>query len=68
MCKLEFATLETRRPRGRLDRVNFRKDLWDCYWGQGKNWPIAIENEIRPIDDLRVPVTIPKTILGKRLG
>ena len=36
MCKLEFATLETRRPRGRLDRVNFRKDFWDSYWEQGK--------------------------------
>lgn len=31
MCKLEFATLGTgiRRPRGRLDPINFRKDLWD---------------------------------------
>ena len=36
MCKLEFATSETRRPRGTLDRVNFRKDFWDCYWEQGK--------------------------------
>ena len=36
---LPFATMETR---GRLDRVNFRKDFWDCYWRQAKkNWPIA---------------------------
>ena len=25
----QFATLETR---GKLGRVNFRKDFWDCYW------------------------------------
>ena len=31
-------TTETRR---KLDRVNFRKDFWDCYQGKGKNWPIA---------------------------
>ena len=29
----QFAALETSRKR---DRVNFRKDFWDCYWGQGK--------------------------------
>ena len=34
---LEFK-IETR---GKLGRVNVRKDFWDCYWGQGKNWPIA---------------------------
>ena len=28
----QFATEETRK----LGRVNFRKDFWDCYWGQGK--------------------------------
>ena len=36
-----FATLET--PR-KLDRVNFCKDFWDFYEGQGKNWPIAVEH------------------------
>ena len=30
---LTFATLDTRR---RLGQVNFRKDFWDCYWGQEK--------------------------------
>ena len=25
----QFATLKTRR---KLSRVNFRKDVWDCYW------------------------------------
>ena len=29
----QFTALEMRR---RLGRVNFRKDLWDCYCGQGK--------------------------------
>ena len=24
-----------------LSRVNFRKDVWDCYLRQGKNWPTA---------------------------
>ena len=28
-----FATLVTRR---KLGRVNFRKDVWDCFWGQRK--------------------------------
>ena len=28
----KFVTLETR---GKLGRINFRKDFWD--WGQGKN-------------------------------
>ena len=37
----EYATSKIRR---KLGRVKFRKDLWDCYWSQGrqgKNWPIA---------------------------
>ena len=25
------------RYRRKLGRVNFRKDFWDCYWGQEKN-------------------------------
>ena len=34
-----MATLGTRR---KLGLANFRKDVWDCYWGQSeKNWPIA---------------------------
>ena len=35
---LEFATLETRRM---LARVNFRKDVRECYWGEEQKWPIA---------------------------
>ena len=31
----QFVPLETR---GKLGWVNFRKDFWDCYYGQGKNW------------------------------
>ena len=31
-------TLERKRE---LGRVTFRKEFWDCYWGQEKNWPIA---------------------------
>ena len=47
----QFTTLEKRR---KLALVNFRKHFWNCYLGQGKNWPIA---------DQRVPmVTIPETI------
>ena len=34
----QFATLEMRR---KMFQVNFWKDLWDCHWRQGKNWPIA---------------------------
>ena len=44
-----FATLETLR---KLDRVNFCKDLWDFYEGQGKNWPIAVEHV--PSNDPRI--------------
>ena len=33
-----FVTLETRR---RLGQVYFRKDFRDCYYRDGKNWPIA---------------------------
>ena len=36
--KWECITWETKR---KLGPVNFCKDFWDCYWGQGKNWPIA---------------------------
>ena len=31
-----FATLKTR---GKLGRVNFRKDVWDCYWRVPSNDP-----------------------------
>ena len=31
-----FATSKTRR----LGQVNFRKDFWDGFKGQGENWPI----------------------------
>ena len=34
-CVAIFVPLETR---GKLGWVNFRKDFWDCYYGQGKNW------------------------------
>ena len=44
-----FGTLETTR---KLDRVNFCKDFWDCYEGQGKNWPIAVEHV--PSNDPRI--------------
>ena len=44
-----FATLET--PR-KLDRVNFCKDFWDFYEGQGKNWLIAVEHV--PSNDPRI--------------
>ena len=27
---------------GKLGRISFPKDFWDCYWGQGKNWPISL--------------------------
>ena len=27
--------------------VNFRKDFWDSFWGQRKNWPIAERRVIR---------------------
>ena len=47
----QFATLEKRR---KVALVNFRQHFWNCYFGQGKNWPIA---------DRRVStVTIPETI------
>ena len=32
--------LVTYQTRGKLGRVDFRKDFWDCYEGQGGNWPI----------------------------
>ena len=34
-CSPKLATLDTRKE---LGRVNFRKDLWDLYWGQEKNY------------------------------
>ena len=33
LALVSFNTLETKRN---LGHVNFSKDLWDCYWGQGK--------------------------------
>ena len=39
-----FTTLETKRN---LGCVNFRKDVWDGFWGQRKNWPIAEWRVIR---------------------
>ena len=50
------ATLETRK---KLGRVNFRKDLWDYFQGQGKNWPMA---------DRRVPSYDPMNICGTHFG
>ena len=38
------------RETGPWGRVNFRKDFWDCYWRQGKSWPMA---------DQRVPSNDP---------
>ena len=44
-------TLITRRKQG---RVNFRKDFWDCPWGQGNSqWLTSA-----------LPVTIPESIAG----
>ena len=40
--------------RGELGRVNFHKDLWDCYQGQGKQ----IGQKLTSAS----PVTIPQTI------
>ena len=39
-----FATLETKRN---LACVNFRKDFWDGFWAQRKNWPKAERRVIR---------------------
>ena len=39
-----IATLETKRN---LACVNFRKDFWDGFWAQRKNWPIAELRVIR---------------------
>ena len=37
------ATFVTLKTRGRLDRVNFRNEFWDCYQGQLKKMaPVAI--------------------------
>ena len=41
-----FATLGTT---VKLGRVDFRKDFWDCYWGQGEkltnSWPARSQNQ-----------------------
>ena len=50
-----FATSKTRR----LGRGNFRKDFWDGYKGQGKNWPIA---------DRHVPGNDPRYNCGTHFG
>ena len=42
-----------------MNWVNFRKDFWDCYLGQEKNWPIA---------DRRVPGNDPRNNCGKHFG
>ena len=42
-----------------MERVKFRKDFWDCYWGQGKNWPIA---------EWRVPSNDPRKNCGTNFG
>ena len=34
---------------GPWGRVNFRKDFWDCYWRQGKSWPMA--DQLVPSND-----------------
>ena len=47
----QVATLEKRR---KVALVNFRKHFWNCYFGQGKNWPIA--------DRCVSTVTIPEPI------
>ena len=49
-ANVQYATLE---PRGKLDPMNYCEDFWDCFWRQGKNWPIA---------DRRVPVTSQKSL------
>ena len=42
-----------------MGRVNFRKDFWDYYQGQAKNWPIA---------DQRVPNADPRNNWGTHFG
>ena len=49
----------TSEPRKRLGRVNFHKDFWDGYKGQGKNWPIA---------DWHVPGNDPRNNCGTHFG
>jgi len=54
LCHRQFATLETRR---KLGRINFRKDSWDRYKGQGRGGG-GIGQQLTGTS----PVTIPQTI------
>ena len=56
METFSFAISESRRN---LGRVYFRKDLWERYREQEKNWPIA---------DRRVPSTDPKNNCGTQFS
>ena len=49
-----FVTLETGKT-----RVNFHNDFWDCYQGEGKNWPIA---------EWRVTRNYPRNTCGTHFG
>ena len=56
---LIYESCATSKARGKLNSVNFRKDFWDRYYGQGKNWPI---------DDLSVPSKDPTNSCGTHFG
>ena len=60
----QFATLETRR---KLGRVHFRKDFWDGYWGQWKNWPIA-DQHVRSNDPRSLRKTRPSFPLVSKVA
>ena len=45
----------SRKDWGERRNCDVRKDLWDCYKGQGRNWPIA---------DRRVPSNHPRNNCG----
>ena len=54
---MAFVTLEMG---WKLEWVNFRKDVWDCYYEQGK--------KIGQKADRRVQIMIPETICGTHVG
>ena len=50
---MELIALETRRKMG---QVNFRKDFWDCYHTEKKNWPIADWSQEKIAENISPPV------------
>ena len=62
--KCTFATLFRRR---KLGLVNFHKDFWDCYEGQGKFGPIARASE-RSQRKSQISQDFPTQIRGKANG